>query len=57
MNKLEGTDGIEVRTLSTDEALAALAKLKKNGEVNSPVAEALRKQIEDSLGDDMQQAA
>ena len=57
MNKLEGTDGIEVRTLSTDEALAALAKLKKNGEVNSPVAEALRKQIEDSLGDDMKQAA
>ncbi len=43
--------------LSTQDALDALAKLKADGLDDSPMAKALRAQVEADLGDDWKEAA
>ena len=56
MNHLEGME-INEGPLSTEHALAALQKLKDDGLENTPMAEALRKQVEAGLGDEWKEAA
>lgn len=56
MSNLEGME-VNEGPLSTEDALSALQKLKEDGMEDSPIAKALREQVEKDLGDDWKEAA